>query len=415
MTVFEVKINYPLPYPQIIQSVGESRSRILADSCEIEYVKKNGEVINDFDDDGEIQEKERLHFPVWQGPDYEENEVKPYYISNMIFTKEQCKPLDQTQFINKDSIFRVKIFDKSTRDSEKYFYLDNGSKEVRIKAFKTSDMNAFISDSFIAVSSKKGLEYDEKEKKYYKTINYKKIQAVIMAEGDDKEIKASIEGKENTADINEKTYAVWTLNRDLKAEYDRSEVDEETLTKFLRTSKTLSDIGYNAITELSPVSSEIQDVLIDNKKLKIFYFSGHGDYDEKNKKGLLYYYSNSPEDLSSYAMDNITISSTGAKVEFVFLNCCLAGKALTDDKGNYMKENYWSKAFKAESVAGWKIKSSVKESEDFAKDFFIKLKEDYPKNFTIDLLRHHFPKDSKHRDGFVMGDPDYTLKRKEEK
>ncbi|MCK9477836.1 MAG: hypothetical protein M0R46_18125, partial [Candidatus Muirbacterium halophilum] len=66
----------------------------------------------------------------------------------MIFTKEQCKPLDQTQFINKDSIFRVKIFDKSTRDSEKYFYLDNGSEEVKIKAFQTSDINAFISDSF---------------------------------------------------------------------------------------------------------------------------------------------------------------------------------------------------------------------------------------------------------------------------
>ncbi|MCK9225815.1 MAG: hypothetical protein M0R46_09350 [Candidatus Muirbacterium halophilum] len=65
---------YHKPYPQIIEKVGESRRRILADSCEIEYVKKNGEIINDLDDDGEIQEKERLHFPVWQGPDYEDEE-----------------------------------------------------------------------------------------------------------------------------------------------------------------------------------------------------------------------------------------------------------------------------------------------------------------------------------------------------
>jgi hypothetical protein len=57
---FEVKINYPLPYPQIIEkgqirnSIDGLTHRSLADICEIEYVKKNGEIINDLDDDGEI-------------------------------------------------------------------------------------------------------------------------------------------------------------------------------------------------------------------------------------------------------------------------------------------------------------------------------------------------------------------------
>jgi len=121
--LFEVKINYPLQYPDIITRVGESFERITADSAEIDYVKKNGEYLNDFNSDEEITEEEKLHFPVWRGPDYEENDIKTYLISNMIFNKEECETLDQTQFIPKNAKFRIVYIDSQSDSQRKKIYM----------------------------------------------------------------------------------------------------------------------------------------------------------------------------------------------------------------------------------------------------------------------------------------------------
>ncbi|MCK9477833.1 MAG: hypothetical protein M0R46_18110, partial [Candidatus Muirbacterium halophilum] len=304
---FEVKINYPLPYPQIIQSVGESRSRILADSCEIEYVKKNGEIINDLDDDGEIQEKERLNFPVWQGPDYEENEVKPYYISNMVYNQEDVKSLDQTQFIAKNSKYRIKVIDKKDRGERILVEMLSGAWHKLLELFKEKE-NIYYSDMFYCVPE----EYSDDK------VEIKGLKYGVIKVDNSEELNLFIVKYQNFDKFMRVKEPIIVVNS------NHSQGQPEKFNEYI-VSILVNKYNLNVIYDKSLLKSELFDYL---KKGNSFYFTGHGKL--KNKNQNFYGFSLEGNDINESEINNLfidfkEIETTGKKFDMVFFNCCGSG------------------------------------------------------------------------------------------
>ena len=291
---FEVKINYPLPYPQIIEKVGESRERIMADSCEIEYVKKNGEIINDFDDDGEIQEKERLHFPVWQGPDYEENDVKPYYISNMVFTQEQCKPLDQTQFLNENKRFKIKVYYKNSDRNEIFIDLNtlsvnNDNNEATVieeyKNIKLENIgnNMYISDFCIGTIGDIGKQ--NRDFDYYKYSFKMSFNNVFNLLSTKNRIQVKVNQiKKEIGNGKYPAYAVFAMhnleNGEIISNDGSTELPFKTqLAWFFDLVRNINSLEYNVNADFSGTREEFFENVVDKE---LIYICAHGNEESIN-------------------------------------------------------------------------------------------------------------------------------------
>ena len=367
---FEVKINYPLPYPQIIQSVGESRSRILADSCEIEYVKKNGEIINDFDDDGEIQEKERLHFPVWQGPDYEENEVKPYYISNMVYNQEDVKSLDQTQFIAKNSKFYVKVLveENSNERNRKISITDKIGYEIGCFLEEVGLIHGYTHSHKILKTIKPIMYVPYTYKNDCLTINGEENIVCKVYDDTDETTPFLIEFENYKKKSNYKK--IFLFLKSSLGPKDSEEKFKEMKNQIINICKDKLD--YTVIVDESLTGFEFYNYI---NYGDILYYNGHGgDFNYSDNDEFLGFTVDEYLDLSSltYKLQNVIFTKDIEKIinkyDFVFMNCCFSGL----EPGN----NELSNALNTKNYLGWNIRVNSRYADDFGFFFFNKFYEE---------------------------------------
>ena len=377
---FEVKINYPLPYPQIITH------RSLADSCEIEYVKKNGEIINDFDDDGEIQEKERLHFPVWQGPDYEDEErwvrlnsasvkegsaqTQNYYISNMVFTKEQCKPLDQTQFIAKNAKFYVKVLveENSNERNRKISITDKIGYEIGCFLEEVGLIHGYTHSHKILKTIKPIMYVPYTYKNDCLTINGEENIVCKVYDDTDETTPFLIEFENYKKKSNYKKIFLF-----LKSSLGPKESDE----KFKEMKNQIINIckdklDYTVIVDESLTGFEFYNYI---NYGDILYYNGHGgDFNYSDNDEFLGFTVDEYLDLSSltYKLQNVIFTKDIEKIinkyDFVFMNCCFSGLEPGNDE--------LSNALNTKNYLGWNIRVNSRYADDFGFFFFNKFYEE---------------------------------------
>jgi len=369
---FEVKINYPLQYPDIITRVGESFERITADSAEIDYVKKNGEYLNDFNSDKEITEEERLKFPVWRGPDYEKNDIKNYLISNMIFNQEDCESLDQTQFIPKNAKFRI-VYTTEKSKNKKMGIISGTLLTSTVIGGLTFSLiqdqeNKYVSeDLYMLWNDTEELSVDD-EGNYFKFIKGNKTRVFPLNKNSNftKKIQVNIEDKINKIGINNKiAYSIYNLSN-----FDRrGDVYTPTgLNDFTITNKYLADAGFFVVVDKSPTYFEVINILKENN-IKIFNVVCHGSLKEGDLlksyfKVLKQEKVNMPDRMIEEDFRKI-YQNTEKNCDFVFLNSC--------ELGDSVVIKYFQRAFKAEGIVSWKDKVYATYAINFMKRFYKKL------------------------------------------
>ncbi|MCK9477585.1 MAG: hypothetical protein M0R46_16845 [Candidatus Muirbacterium halophilum] len=358
---------YHKPYSQIIEkgqirnSIDGLTHRSLADSCEIEYVKKNGEIINDFDNDGEIQEKERLHFPVWQGPDYEDEErwvrlnsagakegtaaqTRNYYISNMVFNENECKPLDQTQFISENAKIFVKILKNNDRQDRaeieaeidgktEKLYADNSiGNYLQTQAFYIAKLRDYQSDIYEGSDGNKYIRLGDTE--------YRVIATEKNIVDDSKEyLKIKYNKQFLDKSLNEPAYCIFSDYYD--SSFLKKRVPQWLIGNFYAVCEQIKKMDFSVITDISPTRSKLETFFKKHKRVKIFYYSGHGDI-ENNVPYLKIFNSPNSSEIDSKITDT-DLRNMNANAELVYFNACQIGKELVKMKS----------AFNAKAALGW--------------------------------------------------------------
>jgi len=370
---FEVKINYPLPYPQIIEkgqirnSIDGLTHRSLADSCEIEYVKKNGEIINDLDDDGEIQEKERLHFPVWQGPDYEENDIKPYLISNMFCNENAVAKLDQKQFVPENTKFKIKVLSASRRNIINII-ISVGNEEIVIPC-NYENGNIYYSDRYVMSDNINEDEYIIMEQEIYKflkiDINSDKIMKIRY-----NDLEREIKKSKNFLYIY--SYPTFWFSQFIVKQMEN----------------LMIDLGYMFNKNLNPEKNQVIEQL--NEKPDVFYYFGHTQQITYGntasnmietisgltlKSGIFGGGISDIEDIFLLKKNEIPL---GSNMKFVFINGCWSAKLQNNNNRiNYDTGEEYRKVFNTDFYIGWNDKPNSGDSINVSKILFAYLNSGY--------------------------------------
>ena len=334
--------------------------RSLADSCEIEYVKKNGEIINDFDNDGETQEKERLHFPVWQGPDYEDEErwvrlnsasvkegsaqTQNYYISNMVYNKEDVKSLDQTQFIPENAKIFVKVLKTTDRQNraeveaeidgkiEKLFAENSIGNYLQTQAFYIAKLRDYQSDIYEGNDGNKYIRLGDTE--------YRVIATEKNIVDDSKEyLKIRYNKQILDKELNEPAYCIFSNYYD--SYFLKNRVPQWLIGNFYAVCEQIKKMDFSVITDISPTKNKLETFFEKHKRVKIFYYSGHGDV-ENNTPYIKIFNSPNSTEIDSKITDT-DLRNMNANAELVYFNACQIGNEL-----NKMKS-----AFNAKAALGW--------------------------------------------------------------
>ena len=439
---FEIKIKYPLPYPQIIQR-GESFKKITSDSCEIEYIKKNDKYLNDYNNDGEIQKEEKILLPIWKGPDYsvQDGQKTPYLLSNLVFNKENVKPLSQKQFIPENSKFKIRLrmseqemrrINRDTVEIVLKIKKDKKEEEYRIKAQKLKNM--FETGHIFLISAKNydGF-YKGKDGNYYyptQEIGSALIQVIKIDDIDNlnfyqMDIKPDIPTPSQITKSfkNDLFYAMYAYYQGVTKNELGGYTFFNAYDPFMDVVKTVeTELEYAAIVDMSPTKESIGEVLKAesgndryNHKFKILYFDGHGNYNDNKNYGYLgiFDYFSMEQDtneidytfkykeheltaediyemLETKAKDNV--NDKRRKIDIVFLNTCNVGQDIEKFK----------EKLNADVIVAFKTPAVQPYGAYFAKDFFktlkIKQKENKPVSTWINDVFN-----LSHKDEF--GDP----------
>ncbi|MCK9477810.1 MAG: hypothetical protein M0R46_17995, partial [Candidatus Muirbacterium halophilum] len=370
----EIKINYPLPYPQILERAGESKRNIISEKSEIEYIKKAGILLNDVDENGKIEAEEIIKATIYKAPDYTSDEEKEkYYISNTLISQKNCKSSSQKEFVTDFTKFNISLYDKTERNTKKTFTIVfdgvTYEKEVAINTLKAN----FKTGPYIVINSgdlalSELIQIDEK---YYYDYNGERCRVLFTSKTtlDNKDIMII---SDNVIRIKPfvspaySLYSYYTVVKDLSGKKKRAADSDvqQMLAKFRETNNAISEIGYNVYSDVTPTIDEFKKQLKSNS-FDILYYAGHGNIVSDEPGIYLFKTLESIEEDGVIFPGDISGMGFNGKIRFLFLNCCLTGRKL----------ERFQKVFNADCAVGWTDTIGLNEYEDFAAKLIMSMKD----------------------------------------
>ncbi|MFA7578246.1 MAG: hypothetical protein WC002_09300 [Candidatus Muiribacteriota bacterium] len=370
--IYELKLNYPIPYPDIILKVGEKRNEIIKKPAIIEYIKINSILINDFDGNKIIEDEEQLKITIWTAPDYSNNKNTNYILSNMISTPEKTAKADQLKYISKDSMFRIKI--PASLYNRKREAL---TVKISREAFADTDINAkkigayFETGPIFIATTNDLTDFYEMEDGYYLPLKegYVKLlegitkdnlnlNKMTMTVKDDTGYFSYFKESKIKGKLVLSLYSIYQWAEKLSDEAAQyfglpkgvgvnpltwTNVYKE-IEEFEKVIKTINDkMGYVSMANYSPTIDYYENLFkIDFTgtkpapyDYKIFYFKGHGKYNIDSGSELIITGNlkvNEDSDEIEYIEGKITLETVkrwrrnGMKdIDIVFLEACEAG------------------------------------------------------------------------------------------
>ncbi|MCK9477588.1 MAG: hypothetical protein M0R46_16860 [Candidatus Muirbacterium halophilum] len=379
---------YHKPYPQIIEkgqirnSIDGLTHRSLADSCEIEYINRNGNILMD---------SEKLKLLYYNKTD---NEGK-YHISNVVFNKSDFPDNDIRQLIPNNSKFRVRLISKdNTNQPVINAKLRLGESFEYSFILKKEKNNLYMSDYIIIASSidkdeviyENGRMYLPLENKKYELIDISYIQGISP-------YSFYIETEKNLKQaLNNKTaYCVFSMYYNVvynkvtgKYEYVNDIEDFEPFKNiFNSVIDKISDLGFQPEPDYSLTPTKFDKFRNSKKNIGIFYYNGHGgitEYPEDSIPGYLKTQKRNnkvklpvidmflTEDKLDYeqkiSKNPVSIGKwNSSSVDLIYFDCCEVGKEL----------EWFKKYFNAECAVGYKrtvlYDDITSISEGFFKEF----------------------------------------------